>query len=113
MVSLHFPDAVIVWLDPRRRDFGVKLVESVPEALCALHRHGLEEVIRGDQSELWKSAAGALVQAEVDPNPTNLRAAYDAFLRLAKCVAPVPTKIRQIVCPRGPRERIDALFIMV
>ena len=60
MVSLRFPDAVIVWLDPRRRDFGVKLVESVPEALCALHRHGLEEVIQGDQSELWKSAAGAL-----------------------------------------------------
>ena len=112
MVLLRFPDAVIVWLDPRRRDFGVKLVESVPEALCALHRHGLDEVIQGDQSELWKSAAGALVQAKVDPNPSNLQAAYEAFLRLAKCVAPVPTKIRQIVCPRGPRERVASFFLM-
>jgi hypothetical protein len=34
MVSLRLPDAVIVWLDPRRRDFGVKLVESVPQALA-------------------------------------------------------------------------------
>lgn len=112
MVSLPFPSAVVVWLDPRRPDFGVKLVENVPEALCALHRHGLEEAIRGPQSELWKSAAGALVQAEVNPNPSNLRAAYEAFLRLAKCVAPVPTRIRQIVCPRGLRERVDALFLM-
>lgn len=112
MVSPSFPAAVVVWLDPRRPDFGVKLVENVPEALSALHRHGLEEAIRGPQSGLWRSAAGALVQAEVDPNPSNLRAAYAAFLRLAKCVAPVPTRTRQIVCPRGLRENVEAFFLM-
>ncbi|MDV2985465.1 UNVERIFIED_CONTAM: hypothetical protein Q9R58_14220 [Methylobacteriaceae bacterium AG10] len=112
MDSLPFPSAVVVWLDPRRPDFGVKLVEDVPEALYSLHRHGLEEAIRGPQSSLWKSAAGALVQAEVDPSPSNLRVAYEAFLQLAKCVAPVPTKIRKVVCPRAPRERIASFFSM-
>lgn len=112
MVSLPFPDPVVVWLDPRRPDFGVKLVEDVPEALYSLHRHGLEEAIRGPQSDLWRSAAGALVQAEVDPTPSNLRMAYEAFLLLAKCVAPVPTKIRQVIFPRAPRERIASFFFM-
>lgn len=112
MVSSRFPDAVVVWLDPRRRDSGVKFVESVPEALFALHHHGLEEVIRSDRSDLWKAAAGALVQAEVDPNTSNLRAAYEAFLRLVKFVAPVPSRVRMMVSPRRPRERVDTLFLM-
>lgn len=110
MASSRFPEAVVVWLDPSRRDFGVKIVESVPEALCALHRHGLEDTIRGPEAKLWRSAAGALVRADVEPSPGNLRAAYEAFLRLAKCAAPVPEKIRRVVCPRGPFENVGSFF---
>lgn len=105
MVPSHLPAAVVVWLDPRRPELGIKVVESVPDALCALHRHGLEDIIRGHESEAWISAAGALVRADVEPSPGNLQAAYEAFLRLAKTTAPVPEEIRRVVCPRGLHER--------
>ena len=107
-----FPESVVVWLDPQRPDFGVKLVEDVPEALSALHRHGLEEALHGPQAQLWKSAAGSLVRADVDPNPNNLRTAYESFLRLAKCAAPVPTSVRLRISPRGLREKVQAFFVM-
>lgn len=108
----EFPNSVVVWLDPQRPDFGVKLVENVPDALLALHRHGLEEALHGPQSQLWKSAAGSLVKADVDPSPNNLQAAYESFLRLAKCAAPVPTSIRLRVSPRGLREKVEAFFVL-
>jgi len=109
-MSAEFPDSVVVWLDPHRPDFGVKLVENVPDALSALHRHGLEDALHGPQSHLWQSAAGSLAQADVDPSPHNLCAAYRSFLRLVKCAAPVPTSIRLRVSPRGLREKIEAFF---
>ncbi|WP_342150381.1 hypothetical protein [Methylorubrum sp. SB2] len=110
-MSTEFPDSVVVCLDPQRPDFGVKLVENVPDALSALHRHGLEEALHGPQSDLWKSAAGALVKADIEPNTSNLRAAYEGFLRLVKIVAPVPTSVRLRVSPRGLREHVEAFFM--
>lgn len=112
MDSPRFPNSVVIWLDPRRRDFGVKLIENVPEALSALHRHGLEEAVRGPEAKLWKSAAGALVRADVNPSESNLNAAHEAFLGLVKRIAPVPGSIRQIVCPRGLHEQVRSIFLL-
>ena len=111
-MSPRFSDGVVIWLDPQRPDFGVKVVEDVPTALDALHRHGLEEAFLGPHSKLWTSAAGALVQADVDPSPGNLRTAYETFLRLAKRTVPVPASVRLMVSPRGLREQVEAFFVM-
>lgn len=110
-MSNNFPETVVVWLDPQRPDFGVKLVENVPDALSALHRHGLEEALHGPEAHLWKSAAGALVKADVDPSPNNLRSAYETFLRLVKWAAPVPPNVRLRISPRGLREKVEAFFV--
>jgi hypothetical protein len=112
VTSNNFPETVVVWLDPQRPDFGVKLVDNVSDALSALHRHGLEEALHGPQSHLWKSAAGALVKADVEPNSNNLRSAYETFLRLVKRAAPVPTNIRLRTSPRGLREKVEAFFVI-
>ena len=109
-MSKPFEDAVVVWLDPNRPEFGVTLVSDVPSCLSALHRYGIEEVLQSAEAPLWHTAAGALVRADIEPSPTNTRKAYDAFLRLVKRTAPVPSHIRLRVSPRGLREHVEAFF---
>ena len=110
LMSKPFDDAVVVWLDPGRPDFGVTLVSDVPEGLSALHRYGIAEALQTVEAPLWHTAAGALVRADIEPSSTNIQIAYDAFLRLVKRTAPVPSRIRLQVSPRGPREHIEAFF---
>ena len=109
-MSKPFDDAVVVWLDPNRPDFGVTLVSDVPAGLSALHRYGIGEVLQSAEAPLWHQAAGALVRADIEPSPTNIRRAYDALLCLVKRTVPVPSHIRLRVSPRGLREHVEAFF---
>ena len=109
-MSKPFDDAVVVWLDPSRPDFGVTLVSDVPAGLSALHRYGIGEALQTAEAPLWHTAAGALVRADLEPSPTNIQKAYDALLRLVKRIAPVPSCIRLQVSPRGLREHVEAFF---
>jgi hypothetical protein len=109
-MSKPFEDAVVVWLDPNRPDFGVTLINDVPSGLSALHRYGIDEALQSTEAPLWHNAAGALVHADIEPSPTNIQKAYDALLRLVKCTAPVPSCIRLRVSPRGLREHVEAFF---
>lgn len=107
---LRYADPIVVWLDPKRPDFGVKLIETVPDSLMALHRHGLGEALHGKMSGLWREAAAALVRAEVEPSPSNMQRAHDAFLKLVKRIAPVPARKRLRVSRRGLREEFEAIL---
>lgn len=109
-MSKPFEDAVVVWLDPNRPDFGVTLINDVPSGLSALHRYGIDEALQSTEAPLWHTAAGALVRADIEPSPTNIQKAYDALLSLVKRTAPVPSRIRLRVSPRGLREHVVAFF---
>ena len=57
---------VVVWLDPKRRDFGTMAIQDVAEGLVALHRYGLGEFRMdrlGRPRREWEQAAGTLVLA--------------------------------------------------
>jgi hypothetical protein len=109
-MSKPFEEAVVVWLDPSRHDFGVTLINDVPSGLSALHRYGIGEALQGAEAPLWHIAAGALVRADLEPSTMNTEKACDAFLRLVKRTVPVPSDIRLRVCPRGLREHVEAFF---
>lgn len=109
-MSKLFEDAVVVWLDPERPDFGITLISDVPSGLSALHRYGLGEALQSAEAPLWNTAAGALVRADIEPSPVNTQKAYDALLRLVKRTVPVPSHIRLRVSPRGLREHVEAFF---
>lgn len=105
-----FPDPVVVWLDPERPDFGIKLIRNVPEGLFALHRYKLDEALRGEHAHLWHASADALCRADANQTSENIENAYEALLRLTKKVAPVPSSIRLTKSPRGLREHLQAFF---
>ena len=109
-MSKPFEDAVVVWLDPNRPDFGVTLVSDVPAGLSALHKYGIGEVLQSAEAPLWHEAAGALVRADIEPSPTNIQKAYEALLCLVKRTVPVPSRIRLRISPRGLREHVEAFF---
>ncbi|MBB3903148.1 hypothetical protein GGR33_002650 [Methylobacterium brachythecii] len=108
--SQTLPAPVVVWLDPTRPEFGTRVITTVPDGLAALNRHGIDDARHGPHAQLWQDAAAALKAASVEPNPNNLRRAFDAMLRLVKRVAPVPTRVRVLSAPRGLRERVLGLL---
>ena len=110
LMPAFFSDPVIVWLDPARPDFGVRLIRNVPEGLAALHRHKLNDALRNENAHLWHSAANALRRADANQTSENIQDAFEALLRLTKKVAPVPSSIRLTTSPRGLREHVQAFF---
>ncbi|MCE4224625.1 hypothetical protein HCU64_12745 [Methylobacterium sp. C25] len=108
--SKTLPAPVVVWLDPTRPEFGTRVITTVPDGLAALNRHGIDDAKYGPHAQLWRDAATALNSASIEPNPNNLRLAFDAMLRLVKRVAPVPTRVRVLSAPRGLRERVLGLL---
>ena len=108
--QVNLPAPVVIWLDPGHPEFGTTLVATVRDAIDALHRHRLDDALQGPHAVLWRRAAAALVQADLDPTAENLGRAFDAMLLLVKRVAPVPTRLRILSAPRGLRERVASLF---
>ncbi|MEH3144223.1 MAG: hypothetical protein PGN34_02480 [Methylobacterium frigidaeris] len=97
----RFSEPVVVWLDPKRPEFGLHDIRTVAEGLAALHRYELGDARRGPFRHLWDEAAAALVRAGGEPTLDNLADAHAAFCRLVSAVAPVPSDTRERVAPRS------------
>jgi hypothetical protein len=98
-----FAKPVVVWLDPKRRDFGTMAIQDVSEGLVALHRYGLGEFRMdklGRPRREWEQAAGALVLAREHPSPANVEQARAALERLARAAgslaAQAPSRARPL-----------------
>ena len=87
MTRSFFARPVVVWLDPKRRDFGTMPIQDVAAGLVALHRYGLGEFRMdklGRPRREWEQAAGALVLAREHPSPGNVEQARAALEQLAR-----------------------------
>ncbi|GJD52053.1 hypothetical protein OPKNFCMD_4815 [Methylobacterium crusticola] len=96
-----FREPVVVWLDPKHPEFGIRCIETVTDGLAALHRYDLGSARHGPSCRFWNEAAGALVRARAEPTADNIDRAHLAFERLVAEVAPVPPAIRRRVTPRS------------
>ena len=110
MSATEFPRPVVVWRDPCRPDFGVKLVYTASEGLAVLLSYVRGRAIARSAHFALQETAGALVEADVEPTIPNLHRAHSALLAFMKRVAPVPARVRASEAPCSLRDRVKILF---